>query len=102
MGLDTGGTMAESRGEHGAYAEHGVYGDHGVHGDPGAPDIIIITGMSGAGRSTAAKSLEDIGWYVVENLPPGLLPTMIDLADRASLAGGAPLVDVRSRAFSTD
>ena len=67
-----------------------------------APDIVIITGMSGAGRSTAAKSLEDLGWFVVENLPPALLPTMLDLADRASLAGIAAIVDVRSRAFSTD
>jgi UPF0042 nucleotide-binding protein len=66
------------------------------------PDIVIITGMSGAGRSTAAKSLEDLGWFVVENLPPALLPTMLDLADRASLAGVAAIIDVRSRAFSTD
>src|SRR6201994_2674869 len=69
---------------------------------PGIPDIVIITGMSGAGRSTAAKSLADLGWFVVNNLPPGLLPTMLDLADRASLAGVAAIVDVRSRAFSTD
>ncbi len=69
---------------------------------PGIPDIVIITGMSGAGRSTAAKSLEDLGWFVVDNLPPALLPTMLDLADRASLAGIAAIVDVRSRAFSTD
>ena len=68
----------------------------------GAPDIVIITGMSGAGRSTAAKSLEDLGWFVVDNLPPALLPTMMDLADRASLPGIAAIVDVRSRAFSTD
>jgi RNase adapter protein RapZ len=69
---------------------------------PGIPDTVIITGMSGAGRSTAAKSLEDLGWFVVDNLPPALLPTMLDLADRASLAGIAAIVDVRSRAFSTD
>jgi RNase adapter protein RapZ len=69
---------------------------------PGSPDIVIITGMSGAGRSTAAKSLEDLGWFVVDNLPPALLPTMLDLADRASLPGIAAIVDVRSRAFSTD
>src|ERR1700722_11929190 len=68
----------------------------------GVPDIVIITGMSGAGRSTAAKSLEDLGWFVVENLPPALLPTMLDLADRVSLAGVAAIIDVRSRAFSTD
>jgi len=71
-------------------------------GERNIPDIVIITGMSGAGRSTAAKSLEDLGWFVVDNLPPALLPTMMDLADRASLAGIAAVVDVRSRAFSTD
>jgi RNase adapter protein RapZ len=68
----------------------------------GVPEIVIITGMSGAGRSTAAKSLEDLGWYVVDNLPPALLPTMLDLADRASLPGIAASVDVRSQGFSTD
>jgi RNase adapter protein RapZ len=83
--LGTGETMAELRGEpEPQYA---------------GPDIVIVTGMSGAGRST---SLEDIGWYVVDNLPPALLPTMIDLADRASLPGVAAVVDVRSRAFTTD
>jgi RNase adapter protein RapZ len=86
--LDMGETMAEPRGEpEPQYA---------------GPDIVIVTGMSGAGRSTAAKSLEDIGWYVVDNLPPALLPTMIDLADRASLPGVAAVVDARSRAFTTD
>jgi len=72
--------------------------------DPVAPDIVVITGMSGAGRSTAAKSLEDLGWFVVDNLPPGLLPTMVDLAERSN--GAVPkiaaVVDVRSRAFTTD
>ena len=76
--------------------------DRGERTTPGVPDIVIITGMSGAGRSTAAKSLEDVGWFVVDNLPPALLPTMLDLADRASLAGIAAIVDVRSRAFSMD
>ncbi|HYB15870.1 MAG TPA: RNase adapter RapZ [Streptosporangiaceae bacterium] len=67
-------------------------------------DIVIITGLSGAGRSTAAKSLEDLGWFVVDNLPPGLLPTMVDLAARSSgaVTKMAAVVDVRSRAFSTD
>src|SRR5262249_39336803 len=68
------------------------------------PDIVIITGMSGAGRSTAAKSLEDLDWFVADNLPPDLLPTMLDLARRAQSAVPrlAAVVDVRSRAFSTD
>jgi RNase adapter protein RapZ len=69
-----------------------------------APEIVIITGMSGAGRSTAAKSLEDLDWFVADNLPPDLLPTMLDLARRAQ--GAVPkiaaVVDVRSRAFSSD
>jgi RNase adapter protein RapZ len=68
------------------------------------PAIVIITGMSGAGRSTAANALEDMGWFVVDNLPPGLLPTMVDLAARSAGAVSrvAAVVDVRSRAFSTD
>src|SRR6266568_4246791 len=68
------------------------------------PEIVIITGMSGAGRSTAAKSLEDLDWFVADNLPPDLLPTMLDLARRAygAVPKLAAVVDVRSRAFSTD
>jgi len=60
--------------------------------------------MSGAGRSTAAKSLEDLDWFVADNLPPDLLPTMLDLARRAygAVPKLAAVVDVRSRAFSTD
>jgi RNase adapter protein RapZ len=78
------------------------------HGDgyreADAPSIVIITGMSGAGRSTAAKALEDMGWFVVDNLPPGLLPTMVDLAARSAGAVSrvAAVVDVRSLAFTTD
>jgi UPF0042 nucleotide-binding protein len=72
--------------------------------DGGVQEIVVITGLSGAGRSTAAKSLEDLDWFVAENMPAGLLPTMADLARRA---GGtvprlAAVVDIRSRAFSTD
>jgi len=76
-----------------------------AHGEAApAPDIVIITGMSGAGRSTAAKSLEDLDWFVADNLPPGLLPTMIELARRAmgAVPRVAAVMDVRSRAFSTD
>ncbi|MDA8322691.1 MAG: RNase adapter RapZ [Actinomycetota bacterium] len=70
----------------------------------GAPEIVIITGMSGAGRSTAAKALEDLDWFVADNLPPALLVTMLDLVRRARAAVPrvAAVVDVRSRAFSTD
>ncbi len=71
---------------------------------PPMPEIVIVTGMSGAGRSTAANALEDLGWYVVDNLPPGLLPTLADLGGRAQ--GNVPriaaVVDVRSGSFFTD
>jgi len=73
-----------------------------IHG--AAPEIVIITGMSGAGRSTAAKSLEDLDWFVADNLPPAMLVTMLDLARRArtEVPRVAAVVDIRSRAFSTD
>ena len=65
---------------------------------------MVVTGLSGAGRSTAAKCLEDLGWFVVDNLPPALLPTMVDLGSRSQGAVSkiAVVVDVRSRAFSSD
>ncbi|HBS74017.1 MAG TPA: RNase adaptor protein RapZ, partial [Microbacterium sp.] len=40
---------------------------------PQVGEMLIVTGMSGAGRSTAANALEDLGWYVVDNLPPQML-----------------------------
>jgi UPF0042 nucleotide-binding protein len=36
------------------------------------PEVLIVTGMSGAGRSTAARALEDLGWFVIDNLPPSV------------------------------
>mgnify|MGYP000719117605 CR=1 FL=1 len=47
----------------------------------GDTEILVITGMSGAGRSTVAHTLEDLGWYVVDNLPPALLGNLIDLVN---------------------
>ncbi|MET0739982.1 MAG: RNase adapter RapZ, partial [Candidatus Nanopelagicales bacterium] len=66
-----------------------------------APELLLITGLSGAGRSAAAKVLEDLDWYVVDNLPPSLIPTMADLGARAhgSVPRIAVVVDVRSRTF---
>ena len=71
---------------------------------PSGLQLVVVTGLSGAGRSTAAKCLEDLGWFVVDNLPPALLPTMVDLGSRSQGAVGkiAVVVDVRSRAFSSD
>ena len=48
---------------------------------PRPTDFVIVTGMSGAGRSTAANVIEDRGWYVVDNLPPQLLSAMAELAE---------------------
>ena len=50
---------------------------------PSSPEVLILTGMSGAGRSTTANALEDLGWYVVDNLPPQMLAPMADLAERS-------------------
>lgn len=62
-------------------------------------EVLIVTGMSGAGRSTAANALEDLDWYVVDNLPPQMLTPMLDLTQIA--AGALPkiavVVDVRGR-----
>jgi UPF0042 nucleotide-binding protein len=67
-------------------------------------ELVVVTGLSGAGRSTAAKCLEDLGWFVVDNLPPSLLGTMVDLGTRSQGAVNriAVVADVRSRAFSSD
>jgi RNase adapter protein RapZ len=67
-------------------------------------DLVIVTGVSGGGRSTVARALENVGYYVVDNLPQTLL---IEMAELAHAAGGAArrtamVLDVRSRAFSTD
>lgn len=66
--------------------------------------LVVVTGLSGAGRSTAAKCLEDLGWFVVDNLPPQLLATMTDLAGRTDRGVGrvAVVVDVRGGKFFDD
>jgi UPF0042 nucleotide-binding protein len=70
---------------------------------PPGLEVVIVSGLSGAGRSTAAKCLEDLGWFVVDNLPPELIATMVDLGGRASgLVRLGVVTDVRSRAFSAD
>jgi UPF0042 nucleotide-binding protein len=67
-------------------------------------EVLIVTGMSGAGRSTVANALEDLDWYVVDNLPPQMLRPLIELANRAgsTLPRIAAVVDVRGRNFFTD
>jgi len=66
-----------------------------------AKELVVITGMSGAGRSTVAHSLEDLGWYVVDNLPPSLLSNLYELSER-STSSIAVVIDVRGREFFDD
>ena len=65
------------------------------------PELLIITGMSGAGRSRTAAALEDLDWYVVDNLPPRMLAALARMMTPGE--GGvhrlAAVVDVRSREF---
>jgi len=64
-------------------------------------EIAIITGMSGAGRSTVAHAFEDLGWYVVDNLPPSLLENLLDLSGRINRPIAA-VIDVRGMEFFDD
>jgi UPF0042 nucleotide-binding protein len=67
-------------------------------------DVVLVTGLSGAGRGTAAKVLEDLGWYVADNLPPPLISRMVDFGlDAGSrITQLAVVMDVRSRGFTGD
>ncbi|HEY7010685.1 MAG TPA: RNase adapter RapZ, partial [Jatrophihabitantaceae bacterium] len=67
-------------------------------------DTVVITGLSGAGRSTAAKCFEDLGYYVVDNLPAELIAMLMDLGSRSAgkVTRLAVVMDVRSRAFTSD
>ena len=67
-----------------------------------ANEVLIITGYSGAGRTGAARALEDLDWYVVDNLPPTMLPALVGMMSNDPAAGVHRLavgVDVRSRTF---
>jgi UPF0042 nucleotide-binding protein len=64
-------------------------------------ELVLISGMSGAGRSTVAHAMEDLGWYVVDNLPPALLTNLIKLVS-PTVKSVAVVVDVRGREFFND
>jgi UPF0042 nucleotide-binding protein len=67
-------------------------------------DLVIVTGVSGGGRSTVARALENVGFYVVDNLPQVLLLDMAELAFQAGRAARhtAMVLDVRAGAFTID
>jgi UPF0042 nucleotide-binding protein len=71
---------------------------------PTESELLVVTGMSGAGRSTAANALEDHGWYVVENLPPQMLTTLTELVARTpqSIPKLAVVIDVRGKELFSD
>ena len=80
----------------------------GTHFSAAAPaegfEVLLITGMSGAGRSHAADSVEDMGWYVVDNMPPKLLVPLVDMMTTAGsgIHKLAAVIDVRSRDYFDD
>ena len=60
------------------------------------PELVIITGLSGSGKGTVLKALEDVGYYAVDNLPVGLIPTFAELAiDSPNITRAALVVDIR-------
>ncbi|MEL5989861.1 RNase adapter RapZ [Microbacterium phosphatis] len=73
--------------------------ERGTDPTSGTGEVLIVTGMSGAGRSTVANALEDLDWYVVDNLPPQMLRPLLDLSGRLgdNLPRVAAVVDVRGR-----
>ena len=75
----------------------------GRESEPGAPKapahVLVVTGLSGAGRSTALHALEDLGFFCIDNLPPVLAPEAVALCERGGMTRIALGVDVRVRAF---
>jgi RNase adapter protein RapZ len=71
---------------------------------PTARSVLVVTGMAGAGRSTVSNALEDLGWYVVDNLPPQMLRPLLDLAGHSDqrLSRIAVVVDVRGGQLLTE
>lgn len=71
---------------------------------PPPVEVVVVTGLSGAGRGTAARVLEDLGWYVTDNLPPELVGRMVELGATAEppIRKLALVMDVRSRFFTGD
>ena len=80
----------------GAAQEHGAQ-EHNA-------ELLISTGMSGAGRSTAADALEDHGWYVVDNIPPKMLNMLTEIVSHAgpAIPKLAAVVDLRSKGLSAN
>jgi len=75
-----------------------------VDASPPRRELLLVTGMSGAGRSTVGNALEDLGWYVVDNLPPQMLRPLVDLARHTgeTIPRVAAVVDIRGGRLFAD
>ena len=63
---------------------------------PGKPEVVVITGLSGSGKGSVLKDLEDLGYYAIDNLPVELIPKLAELTrDNPSIQAAALVVDVR-------
>jgi UPF0042 nucleotide-binding protein len=75
-----------------------------VEASPPRRELLLVTGMSGAGRSTVGNALEDLGWYVVDNLPPQMLRPLVDLSRHTgeTIPRVAAIVDIRGGKLFAD
>jgi len=64
-----------------------------------SPTVVVVTGLSGAGKSTALRTLEDLGFFCVDNLPTAIAPQVVKLCERADMRRVALGMDVRVREF---
>lgn len=77
-----------------------VYDFNGVNKLANNLDLVIITGMSGAGKTVAVQSFEDMGYYCIDNMPPNLVPTFLQLVQNVQKFDKLALVmDLRSQTF---
>jgi UPF0042 nucleotide-binding protein len=68
----------------------------------GQPDFVVVTGLSGSGKSQAVKVLEDLGYYTLDNLPPALMASAIDVSRKGGKDKVAFVIDARSGALFAD
>ncbi len=61
--------------------------------------IVVITGLSGAGKTSALKAFEDAGYYCIDNLPPNMIPNVLALAPEEGVLGVVVVVDIRGRRY---
>ena len=73
-----------------------------VRRQAGGPRILVITGLSGSGKTHVSRALEDVGWFCVDNLPTALMPPFAELLQRSrELHRSALVVDIREQGFLT-